>query len=131
MKRRAARTKYYQGQEPEIMQFEDLCYSRRLRQSDIINALISQVLKENDKDQTTLQGFPHEHERLPIFERAAVVAARSELARTLENIERAPPENKRLFQEDLAKALRLIEPVYIRTKDAELHKLLQQAEKAL
>jgi hypothetical protein len=93
--------------------------------------LIAQFLKENDKGQTTLAGFPQETRRLPIFERAAVVAARSELSRTLECIERAPPENKRLFQEDLAKALRFVEPVYIRTKDAELHKLLQQAEKAL
>jgi hypothetical protein len=96
-----------------------------------LNALISQFLKDNDKGQTTLQGFPREPERLPIFERAAVVAARSELARILDNIERAPTENKRLFQEDLARALRIIEPVYMRTKDAELQKLLHQAEKAL
>jgi hypothetical protein len=96
-----------------------------------LNALISDFLKENDQGQTTLQGFPQEPERLPIFERASVVAARSELTRILENIKRAPPENKRLFQEDLAKSLRIIEPVYMRTKDAELQKLLHQAEKEL
>jgi hypothetical protein len=92
---------------------------------------MAQFLKENDCGQTTLQGFPQQPEPLPIFAKAALVAARSELSRILDNIERAPPENKRLFQEDLAKSLRVIEPVYLRTGDPELRKLLERAEKIL
>jgi hypothetical protein len=128
---RSTRSKYFKGQEPELTAFEVLCKGRHLKQSEILNVLISQFLKENDRGQTTLQGFPKEPERLPIFERAALVGARSELARILENINRAPPENKRLFQQDLAKALRIIEPTYMRTKDPELQKLLRQAEEVM
>jgi len=129
--RPSTRTKYFKGQEPELTQFELLCKSRHLHENEILNSLISQFLRQNDHGQTTLQGFPQEPERLPIFERAALVSAKSELTRILGNIKRAPPENKCLFQEDLAKALRIVEPTYIRTKDVELQKLLQQAEEAL
>jgi hypothetical protein len=125
--RRATRSKYFQGQEPELTQFEALCYNRGLHQSEVLNALISQFLKENDNGQTTLAGFPQEQKRLAVFERAQLIVARSELGRILENMERAP-ENRSLFQVDLAKALKTIEPIYTRTRDPELLKLLQDAE---
>ena len=93
-----------------------------------MNGLIDRYLRENDHGQTTLAGFPREEGPLPIFERAALVAAKNEISRNLENIERAPPENKGLFQEDLAKALRGVEPLYLRTRDPALKALLEKAE---
>ena len=124
------RTKYFQGREPNLTQFEALCIGRGLNQCDILNDLIAQFLKENDNGQTTLSGFPQEPKRLAVFERAQLIAARSELGRILENMERAP-ENRPLFQVDLAKALKTIEPIYTRTRDPGLLKLLQAAEAQL
>ena len=128
---RSSRTKYFKGEEPTLTEFEDLCRSRHLHEGEILNELLRDWVKENDNGQTTLGGFPQEPRHLPVFEKAALVAARNELSRNLDNIERALPENRGLFQEDLAKALRGVEPLYLRTRDPGLRALLEKAEERL
>lgn len=62
-----------------------------------------------------------------IFDKAALVAARSELARVLDLIERNQ-DRKELFQLDLVKALRVVEPIYKKTGDPRLGELLMKTE---
>jgi hypothetical protein len=59
--------------------------------------------------------------------------ARSELERLLSLVESndADRERKVTFQLELAKALRVIEPVYRRTRDSRLGSLLEQADARL
>ena len=125
---RSSRTKYFKGEEPILTEFEDLCRSRHLHEGEILNELVREWVKANNDGQTTLSGFPQEPRHLRIFDKAALIAAKNEISRNLDNIERASPENRGLFQEDLAKALRGVEPLYMRTHDPALKTLLEKAE---
>ena len=96
-------------------------------QSDIFNDLVAKFLKENET-QETLDAYPKEpYYTHAIFEKAALVAARSELARVLDLIERNQGR-KELFQLDLVKALRVVEPIYKKTRDRGLAELLKKTE---
>jgi hypothetical protein len=61
-----------------------------------------------------------------IFQKAPLIG-RPELARVLDLIERNQG-GKTLFQQDLVKALRVVEPIYKKTKDPKLQELLTRAE---
>jgi hypothetical protein len=83
-------------------------------------------LKENE--QQTFDAFPkREDPATRVFELASLVAARSELTRILELVE-SNLENRCTFQLDMLRALKVAEPIYLRTKDSDLAKLLQRAE---
>jgi DNA-directed RNA polymerase subunit F len=121
------RTKYFKGAEPNLTAFELFCKAHGLDQSEVINDLVAKFLRENE-GQETLDAYPKEPDHThAIFEKAALVAARSELARALDVIERNL-DRKELFQLDLVKALRVIEPIYNKTKDTELRELLKRTE---
>jgi len=76
-----------------------------------VRGLVARFLKENE-NQETLDAYPKQRDHThAIFERAALVAAKSELSRVLDLIERNR-DRKELFQLDLVKALRLVEPIY-------------------
>jgi hypothetical protein len=63
---------------------------------------------------------------LRVLELPSLVAARSELTRILELAE-SNLENRCTFQLDMLRALKVAEPIYLRTKDSNLGKLLQRA----
>jgi len=116
--------------EPILTEFEIFCKSHRLDQSEIINDLIGRFLKENEQQQT-LDAYP---KRLVpaarVFELASLIGARSELERVLGLVE-SNADNKRTFQVDMLRALKVAEPIYLRTRDVELAKLLERAEVVL
>ena len=92
-----------------------------------MNELLGRFLKEN-ADQTTLDAYPKAKTAFSqLFDKAALATAKSELERVLDIIERNQ-DKKQLFQPDLLKALRLVEPIYVKTRDPELRSLLQKAE---
>lgn len=110
-----------------------MCKARGLREGEVISDLIDGFLKENE-GQATLASFPHEHKDLEgLFDKASLMLARSELERILSLLElnQGDPERRSAFQLDLAKALRVVEPVYRRTHDSRLGDLLVQAEAKL
>jgi len=125
-----SRSKYFKGREPTLTEFEIFCKSHRLDQSEIVNDLIGRFLKENQQQQT-LDAYP---KRLDpparVFELASLIGARSELERVLD-LMGSNAENKRTFQVDMLRALRVAEPIYLRTRDVELAKLLERAEVVL
>lgn len=124
------RTKYFKGTEPNLTAFEIFCKAHGLDQSEVLNDLVVKFLKEN-ANQETLDAYPKERDYThAIFEKAALVAARSELARVLDVIERNQ-DRKELFQLDLVKALRVVEPIYKKTRDPELGKLLEKTQNEL
>ena len=107
---------------------------RMLLEGEVISDLVDRFLKENEQ-QATLALFPHEAKSgvEGLFDRASVMLARSELERILSLVElnRDDPERKAEFQLDLARALKVVEPVYHRTHDQKLGELLKQTEEAL
>jgi len=128
-----ARSKYFRGREPILTEFEILCKARGLKQGEIISDMIEKFVREN-RTQTTLTGFPHERNPITgVFDKASVLVACSELERLLNLVEANDPDRERkvTFQLELAKALRVIEPVYRRTRDPKLGELLAQAEARL
>jgi hypothetical protein len=66
-----------------------------------------------------------------VFQKAEVLLAKEELQRVIENFERGNPEYRRELQLEMAKALKWIQPIYNKTKDAELFQLLRAIEKNL
>jgi len=109
------------------------CKARGLKEGEVICEFIDGFLKENE-GQTTLATFPHERKDLEgLFDKASVMLTRRELERILSLLElnQGDPERRNEFQLDLAKALRLVEPVYRRTHDSKLGDLLAQAEAKL
>lgn len=128
------RTKYFRAREPALSEFELLCKARKLVEGEIISDLIETFLREN-RSQATLPSFPHERTRelSAVFDRASVMLAQSELERILALLEanRDDEERRHTFQLDLARALKVVEPVYHRTHDVKLAKLLTEAEAKL
>jgi len=125
-----ARSKYFKGREPNLSDFELFCKAHRLDQSDIINSLIDKFLKENECQQT-LDAYPKRQDPAGrVFEYAALVGAKSELARVLELME-SNPDIKESFQVDMLRALKIAEPIFHRTRDPRLSKLLERAEVVL
>lgn len=126
----SSRSKYFKGREPILTEFEIFCKSHRLDQSEIINDLIGRFLKENEQQQT-LDAYPKRLDPAArVFELASLIGARSELERVLDLME-SNAENKRTFQVDMLRALKVAEPIYLRTRDVELAELLERAEVVL
>jgi len=126
----ASRTKYFRGTEPNLTAFEIFCKAHGLDQSEVINSLVTKFLKENE-NQETLDAYPMQRDHTyAIFEKAALIAAKSELARVLDLMERNQ-DRKELFQLDLVKALRVVEPIYKKSLDPELAALLKKTEAQL
>ena len=65
---------------------------------------------------------------IAVFQKAEVLLAKEELRRVIENLERGNPEYKHELQLEMAKALKWIQPIYRKTRDTELLKLLQTIE---
>ena len=64
-----------------------------------------------------------------VFQKAEIYSARQELRRLLDLLDAAhDPVFRSEVQLELAKALRLIQPVYTITRDGELERLLVKAE---
>ena len=66
---------------------------------------------------------------IAVFQKAEIYTARQELRRLLGVLETTrDPGFKREAQLELAKALKVIRPVYTTTRDGELERLLKEAE---
>jgi len=65
---------------------------------------------------------------IAVFQKAEVLLAREELRRVLENFERGSPEYRHELQLEMAKALKWIQPIYNKTRDSDLLRLLQIVE---
>lgn len=123
------RSKYFKGRDPTLSDFELFCRSHKLDQSEIMNGLIDRFLKENEKQQT-LDAYPKSQDPATrVFEYAALLGAKSELERVVDLMESSP--DKYTFQLDMLRALKVAEPIYHRTRDEALSKLLQRAEVVL
>ena len=68
---------------------------------------------------------------IAVFQKAEILLAKEELSRLLGNLERGNPDYHREMQLQLAQALKRIHPVYSKTRDPELLKLLQDIEAKL
>ena len=124
-----SRTKYFKCPEPTLTDFELFCKSHELEQSELISDLVARFLKENEEQQT-LDAYPKRRDPATrVFEYAALLGAKSELERVVELMESSP--NKYTFQLDMLRALKVAEPIYHRTRDEALSKLLQRAEVVL
>ena len=66
-----------------------------------------------------------------VFQKAEVLVAKEELTRLLAVFDTAPEHSRHEIQLDLARALKAIQPVYVKTRDPELAQLLAQAEAKL
>jgi hypothetical protein len=66
-----------------------------------------------------------------VFQKAEVLVAKEELTRLLAVFNVAPEQSRHEIQLDLARALKTIQPVYVKTRDPELAELLAQAETKL
>ena len=128
--RERGRVKYFQCPEPLLSEFEVFCKFHGLNQAEIISDLIAQYLKENETQQT-LMAFPKKHDpAIAFFERARVYEARKELEWIADLLEKEP-EKREETQLDLARALKIVEPIYMKTRDPELLKLLDRIQVAL
>lgn len=65
---------------------------------------------------------------IKIFQKAEVLLAKEELTRLLDIVACGSPEYRSEIRADLAKALKRIQPVYIRSRDPELIALVKQVE---
>lgn len=69
---------------------------------------------------------------IAVFQKAEVLVAKQELERLLGVLEEADdPAFKKEIQLELAKALRMVQPIFVRTRDPELLELLRQVERQL
>ena len=68
---------------------------------------------------------------IAVFQKAEILVAREELSRLLGNVDRCNPEYRSEVQVELAKALKRIQPIYVRTHDPELERLLTRAQEKL
>lgn len=68
---------------------------------------------------------------IAVFQKAELLLAKEELSRLLGNIERGNPNYHLEMQPQLAQALKRIQPVYSKTRDPELLRLLQDVEAKL
>jgi hypothetical protein len=68
---------------------------------------------------------------IAVFQRAEILVAREELARLLGNLDRCNPEYRHEIQLELAKVLKRIQPIYVKTRDPNLQQLLKSAEEDL
>lgn len=67
-----------------------------------------------------------------VFQKAEVLVAKEELQRLLTLVQGNPPADaKHEFQLQLARALKAVQPVYVKTRDPQLDELVRQAEKEL
>jgi hypothetical protein len=67
-----------------------------------------------------------------VFQKAEVMVAKEELQRLLSILpDVKDPASRRETQLELAKTLKVIQPVFVKTRDPELAELLKQAEQAL
>jgi hypothetical protein len=67
-----------------------------------------------------------------VFQKADLLLAKRELHRHLDILpDIKDPDSRRETQLELAKALKVIQPVFVKTRDPELAELLKQAEQAL
>jgi hypothetical protein len=122
-----SRMKYFRGRDPALGEFELFCKAHGLKQGEIISDLIDRFLKENERQQT-LDAYPRRQDPAGrVFEYAALVGAKSELERVLELME-SNPDFKQTFQVDMLRALKVAEPIFHRTRDSGLSKLLERAE---
>ena len=66
---------------------------------------------------------------IAVFQKAEIYTARQELQRLLDVLARTQdPSFRSEVQLELAKALKLVRPVYASTRDSELERLLREAE---
>ncbi len=65
---------------------------------------------------------------IAVFQKAEVLLAKEELSRVLGNLERGNPEYRHELQLEMAKALKWIQPIYSKTKDLDLRRLLELVE---
>jgi hypothetical protein len=69
---------------------------------------------------------------IAVFQKAEVLLAKEELQRLLTILpDVKDPASRRETQLELAKALKVIQPVFVKTRDTDLAELLKQAEEAL
>jgi hypothetical protein len=68
---------------------------------------------------------------IAVFQKAEILLAKEEITRLLGNLERGNPDYRREMQLQLAQALKRIQPVYSKSKDPELLKLLEDVEAKL
>ena len=68
---------------------------------------------------------------IAVFQKAEILLAKEELRRVIENLDRGNTEYQHELQLEMARALKWIQPVYNKTKDAELLQLLQLVEERL
>jgi hypothetical protein len=68
---------------------------------------------------------------IAVFQKAEILLAKEELRRVIENFERGNPEYRHELRLEMAKALRLIQPIHSKSRDPELLQLLQIIEEHL
>jgi hypothetical protein len=68
---------------------------------------------------------------IAVFQKAEILVAKEELRRLLDNLDRCNPEYRSEIQVELARALKRIHPIYVKTRDSNLQQLLTNAEEKL
>ena len=68
---------------------------------------------------------------IAVFQKAEILVAKEELRRLLDNLDRCNPEYRTEIQVELARALKRIHPIYVKTRDSDLQQLLTNAEEKL
>ena len=120
------------------VEFEKLSSLLGLRETDAAELALSEWVKRNhDEAQKHLDMYSEkgitiiqpETVNIAVFQKAEIYSARQELRRLLDVLETTREATYRNeVQLELARALRLIRPVYATTRDVELERLLKEAE---
>jgi hypothetical protein len=121
-------------------EFEKLCTLLTLSEREAAELAIRTWVKANrDEAQKKLDLYAErgitiiepQTVNIAVFQRAEILVAKEELTRLLGNMDRCNPEYRPEIQLELAKALKRIQPIYIKTRDPELQELLRSAEERL
>jgi hypothetical protein len=122
--------KYFRLSQELVTKFELFCKVHGLREGDTVGDLIKKFLRENE-GQHTLDAFPKKQDpALAVFEKARILEARDQLLWIVETLEKEPGKRQEI-QLDLVRALKIVEPLYIKTRDPELSKLLERIQLTL
>jgi hypothetical protein len=65
---------------------------------------------------------------ITVFQKAEILLAKEELGRVIENFERGNPEYKRELELEMTRALKRIQPIYNKTRNPELLRLLHTVD---
>ena len=126
------KVKWFRAPEDLLFDFEMFCKYRGLHQSETICDLISKYLSDNVRnDQQTLTAYPKKHDPIiALFDQGKLIEARKQLVWIADLLEKEPAKLEEI-QLDLARGLRMAEPIYVRTRDPELWKLLERIRVSL